>query len=71
MNGESEPCTFGPRAGHSRNVPPHSKRRIARRETPGELPVELPSKYELVLNLKTAAALGLKFPQSVCCVPTE
>jgi len=39
--------------------------RVLRGARPAELPVELPSKYELVLNLKTAAALGLKFPQSV------
>ena len=39
--------------------------RVLRGARPGELPVELPSKYELVLNLKTAAALSLKFPQSV------
>lgn len=31
----------------------------------GDLPIEQPTRLELVLNLKTAQALGLKFPQSV------
>ena len=39
--------------------------RILRGAKPGDLPVQFPTKYEMVLNLKTAKALGLAVPQSI------
>ena len=45
--------------------------RILRGAKPGDLPVQLPTKFEMVVNLKTAKSLGLMVPQSILLTADE
>jgi putative ABC transport system substrate-binding protein len=45
--------------------------RILRGAKPGDLPVQFPVKFEMVVNLKTAKALGLAVPPSIMLRATE
>jgi putative ABC transport system substrate-binding protein len=55
--------SYGP-ANRFRRIA-HYVDKILKGGNPGELPMELPTKFNLVVNLKTAKALGLKIPPSI------
>ena len=58
-------CTYGPRLADSYRRLAYYADRVLRGTRPAELPIEQPTTIETIVNLKTAAVLGIKVPEAV------
>jgi putative tryptophan/tyrosine transport system substrate-binding protein len=58
-------CTYGPRLAESYRRLAYYIDRVVKGAEPATLPIERPTKFELIINAKTAAALNIAIPQSV------
>jgi ABC-type uncharacterized transport system substrate-binding protein len=63
--------SYGPNTSDPQRRAAEYVDRILKGEKPADMPVQAPTKYELVLNLKTAKALGITVPQSLLTTADE
>ena len=75
--GSSEFAEAGALLGYGANVPELFRRaayfidKILKGTKPGDIPVEQPTRFEMVVNMKTAKALGVKIPYSILLRATK
>ena len=77
MHGSREQVEAGGLISYAANFPGLFRRaadyvdKILRGAKPGDIPVEQPTKFDLVVNLITAQALGIEFPPTLLSVADE
>ena len=58
-------CIYGPRLGESYKRLAHYADRVLKGAKPSDLPIEQPTHFELIVNLRAAKTLGLNIPESL------
>jgi putative tryptophan/tyrosine transport system substrate-binding protein len=77
IGGQREQVLDGAILGYGVNVVPNFRRaasfvdRILKGARPGDLPIEFPTTFDMVVNLKVARALGISIPQTIMIYATE
>jgi putative tryptophan/tyrosine transport system substrate-binding protein len=64
-------CSYGPKLSESYRRLAHYVDRVLKGTQPSDLPIERPTKFETVVNLKTAKALGLTVPDAIIASADE
>ena len=64
-------AAYGPRLSQLPDMAARTFVKVLRGVKPADLPVEQPTKFELVINLKTAKALGLTIPHNLLVIADE